>query len=75
MRKCQISGCEQKAKNCSGNDKIVSGLACQHEFWHCGCHTKEELENHLKHESMSMQMENPFAKAKSLIKKRPCEDK
>lgn len=75
MRKCQISGCDQKAQGCSESDKILNGIACQHELWHCGCHTNKELEDYLLQESMSMQMENPFAKVKSVIKKQPCEDK
>lgn len=75
MKKCQISGCDQKAEGCENSDKIFNGMACSYEFWHCGRHTNEEIESHLHQSSMSMQMENPLIKAKSVIKKRSCEDK
>jgi len=68
MKKCQMCNCESSAKKCIKGGLIKNGIVNPEDFWHCDKHTCEEVNNIIEEKSMSIQMENPFVKAKWIYK-------
>lgn len=75
MRKCQVDGCKNEAKNRVKKGSIRNGVVSSCDFWHCGSHADGKINESMGGSGLSIQMKDPFGDAKSLIKMRRQEDK
>lgn len=74
MRKCQVDGCKNDAKDRVKKGSIRNGVVSDRDFWHCGSHGEGKISESMGG-GLSIQMKDPFGDVKSLIKMRREEGK